>query len=47
MTQQRVAELRAEYRAVARASNEEETFPGIFALAAELEQEACDLPARN
>jgi hypothetical protein len=43
---QRIAELRAEaakYRAVARQSNDEETAPGIFRLAAQLEQQARDM----
>jgi hypothetical protein len=41
--EQRIAELRAEaskQRAIARKSNDQETIHGIFAIAAQLEQEA-------
>jgi hypothetical protein len=43
---QRVAELRAkaaQYRAIARQSDDEDTAHGIFRLAAQLEQQARDL----
>jgi hypothetical protein len=45
-----IAELRtkaAKYRVLARASNDDEAAHGIFALAAELEQQARDLEQQN
>jgi hypothetical protein len=47
---QRIAELRAKaakYRAMARQSNDDETAHGIFKLAAELEQQACDMDQKK
>jgi hypothetical protein len=47
---QRIAELRAEaakYRAMARQSDDDETAHGIFALAAQIEQQARDIEQEN